>query len=132
MKIQKKEEEHLRYTTLKDRKSNLIPNLLAFFGLCRGIYRQKRVLEDETRPRVDDRRVAPSYGRENVAIAAFPRPSQGLKSLVFGERFPSLLRPSWYTWFRVYSSGFSSDVRKGLGSMHLLEVLLLGLQEIRI
>ena len=97
---------------------------------CRGIYRHRNPLEDETRPRVENRRVPPYYCRGNAGIAAFSQQYQGLRSLVFGEWFPSLLGPSWYIQFRVFSPGYSSDVRKGLGSMHLLDVPLLGLQEI--
>jgi len=70
MKIQKKEEEHLHYTTLKDRKPSLIPNLLVFRAST-GLYIDIGLLEDETGPRIEDRRVAPPYG----CRVAFSRPN---------------------------------------------------------
>ena len=97
-----------------------------------SIYRQREVPEDETRPRVEHQRVAPPDCHENVAIAAFLWQYQGLSSLVLVRRCTVLRGPSRYAPIRVYSSGSSSDVRKGLGSMYLLEISLLDLQEIRI
>jgi len=125
-------EEHLHYTALKDRKPSLNPKTACVPTSTELFIGEKGLLEDETEPRVEDLRVAPPYCRGNAAIAAFSRLYQGLGSLVFGEWFLSLLGPSWYTPFRVFSSVYSSDVRKGLGSMYLLEDPLLGLQELRI
>ena len=79
-----------------------------------------------------NRRVARLYGRKNAAIAAFLWPNQGLRSLILASVFPSLQGPSWYTWIQVFSSEYSSDVRKGLGSMYFLEAPLLGIQEMQI
>ena len=67
-----------------------------------------------------------------MAIAAFSRQYQGPRSLVFASGSPLVLAASWYISFLVISPEYSSDVRKGLVSMHLLEAPLLGLQEILI
>ena len=96
----------------------------------RGIYRRRNPLEDETGPRVENRRVAPLHFRENATIAAFPRQYQGLRSLVFVSGSPLVLAASWYIPFLVISPEYSSDVRKSLGSSYLLDDPLLGLHEI--
>jgi len=57
---------YLHYT--KDRKPSLKIKNCIISGLCRGLYRRRRVLEDETVPRVEDRRVAPPNYHENAAI----------------------------------------------------------------
>ena len=82
--------------------------------------------------RVEDRRVASPHCHENMAIAAFSWQYQGPRSLVLVRGFATLWGPSRYAQIRVFSSIYSSDVRKGLGSMHLLEAPLLDLQEIQI
>ena len=82
---------------------------------------QMGLLEDETRSRVEDRRVAPPPCRGNAASATFPRQHQGPRSLVLVRGCAALRGPSRYTPNRVFSSLYSSDVRKGLGSMYLLE-----------
>ena len=74
----------------------------------------------------------PPKGRENAAIAAFLQQYQGPKSPILVRGFVALQGPSRYAQIRVFSSGYSSDVRKGLGSMYLLKAPLLGLQEMRI
>ena len=89
-----KEEEHLHYPILKDRKPSLNLKTACVSGLCRALYRQKDVLEYETRPRVKDRHVAPPYCRENAAFAAFLWQNQGLRSLILvsdSRRFQDLL-----------------------------------------
>ena len=114
-------------------------------ALCRAIYRHRKPPEDETGPRVEidawlhsiafpveNRRVAPLYCRGNAAVAAFPRQYQGLRSLVFVSGSPLVLAASWYVPFLVFSSEYSSDVRKSLDSMYLLDDPLLGLQVMRI
>jgi len=65
-------------------------------------------------------------------IAADPRQNQGIISLVLARIFPLLQGPSWYIPILVFSPEYSSDVRKDLDSLHLLEVPLLGLQELQI
>ena len=85
-------------------------------------------MEDETGPRVENRRVAPPYCRGSTAIATDLRQYQGQKSLVLVQGCVSFLGLSWYIWFQVYSAESLSNMRKSLDSMHLLEVLLLGLQ----
>ena len=64
-------------------------------------------------------------------IVADPRQYQGLMSLVLVRGCVTLRGPSWYIWFLVISSEYSSDVSKGLCLMHLLDVPWLGLQEIQ-
>ena len=76
--------------------------------------------------------MAPPQGRGFAAIAADPRQNQGQKSLVLVRESVALRGPSWYIQFLVISPEYSSDVSKGLGSMHLLDVPLLGLQVMRI
>ena len=114
----------LHYT--KDRKPSLKSKTACVQGKPYSIYRQRGLLEDETGPRVEDRRVAPPFCRGNAVIAAFPRQYQGQKSLVLPSASPSLLGLSWYILFLVFLAGYSSDMRKGLNSMHLLEIPLLG------
>ena len=115
----------LHYT--KDRTpSPKIKNCFVL-DLYRGFYRHKGVLEDETSPRIENRHVGPPNCRGISAFAAFSRQNQGVKSLVLARNVSWLRGPSCYIRFWVYSSGSSSDVRKGLGSMHLLDVPLLGL-----
>ena len=97
-------------------------------GHFRGIYRPQMLPEDETGPRVKNRRVAPLPCRRNAAIAAFPRQYQGPRSLGLVCGFASLWRPSRYTQNQLFPSRFASNTRKGLGSMHHLETPLLGLQ----
>ena len=63
---------------------------------------------------------------------AFPRQYQGPRSLILVRGFVSIRGPSRYAQIRLISSRFASDTRKGLGSMHLLQTPLLGLQEMRI
>ena len=65
-------------------------------------------------------------------IAAKTRQYQGHKSLVLASASPSLIELSWYILFLVFLAGYSSDMSKGLDSMHLLEVPLLSLQVMRI
>jgi len=88
--------------------------------------------EDETGPRVENRRVAPLTSRGSAAIAADPRPNQGENSLVLVRGSVGLLGASWYIPFRVIPSADLSDMRKRLGSMYLLDNPLLGLQVMRI
>ena len=88
--------------------------------------------KDETGPRVKNRRVAPLTGRRFAARAADPRPNQGENSLVLVQGSVELLGASWYTPFLVISFPNSSDMRKRLGSMYLLDNPLLGLQVMRI
>jgi len=88
--------------------------------------------EDETGPCVENRRVAPPNCRGNAAIAVDLRQYQGLRSLDFGRRSPSLRDCSWYIPFLVISPEYSSDVRKSLGSTYLLDDPLLGLQVMQI
>ena len=66
-----KEEEHLYYPTLKDRRPSLNPKTACVLDLCRALYRQIRILEDETRPRVEDRRVAPQIATETRHLLCF-------------------------------------------------------------
>ena len=87
--------------------------------------------EDETGPRVKNRRVAPLMGRGSVALAADPRQNQGDNSLVLVPGTVRLRGASWSILFLVISSAYSSDVRKRLGSMNLLDNPLLGLQVMR-
>ena len=87
----------------------------------RGIYRHMRVLEDETGPRVEDRRVAPPDCRGSAAITADPRQYQGQKSLVLVRESMTFRGASWYIPILVISPDYSSDVSKGLGSTYLLE-----------
>ena len=87
--------------------------------------------EDETGPRVENRRVAPLPCRGNAAIAAFPRQYQGARSLVFVRLFLWLRELSGYIPFLVFAPEYSSDMRRSLGSMYLLENPLLGLQVMR-
>ena len=101
-------------------------------GLCRGFYRHKGLLEDETGPRVENQLMAPPNCHETAAIAVDPRQYQGQKSLVLVRGPAALLGSSWYIPILVFLPEYSSNMRKGLDSMHLLEIPLLGLQEIRI
>ena len=87
--------------------------------------------EDETGPRVENRRVALYYCRGSASIAADPRQYQGLTSLVFVRLFLWLGELSGYIPFLVFAPEYSSDKRRSLGSMHLLENPLLGLQVMR-
>ena len=89
-------------------------------------------MDNETGPRVENRRVAPPMGRGYAAFAADPRPNQGDISLVLVRGSVLTLEASWYILFRVISSGYSSDVRKSLDSTYLLDDPLLGLQVMRI
>ena len=93
------------------------------------IYRQKEVPENETMPRVENRCVGSLNCCRNASIAAFSRQYQGPRSLILVRGFAALREPSRYAQIRVFSSIYSSDVRKGQDSMYLLEDLLLGLQE---
>ena len=77
-------------------------------ALCRGIYRHRNSLEDETGPRVENRRVDHQW-------AADPRPYQGQTSLVLVRGFIWLLGVSWYIPILVFLPEYSSDVSKGLG-----------------
>jgi len=61
-----------RKPSLKSKTSPKIKNCLVL-DLYRGIYRQMYLLEDETGPRVENRRVAPPNCRGNTAIVADPR-----------------------------------------------------------
>ena len=98
---------------------------------CRGIYKHRKPPEDETGPRVENRRVAPHNCRRNAEIAAFPRQYQGLRSLVFVSGSLLVLAASWYIPFLVVLPEYSSDMRKSLGSTYLLDNPLLGLQVMR-
>ena len=98
---------------------------------CRDIYGPRRLPEDETGPRVENRRVAPLYFRENAAIAAFPRQYHGEKSLDFVSLFLCLRGLSGYIPFLIISSEYSSDMCRRLGSMNLLDNPWLGLQVMR-
>ena len=60
------------------------------------------------------------------------RPNQGVSSLVLVRGCVVALGASWYIPILVISPEYSSNVRKSLGSMYLLEDPLLGLQELRI
>ena len=84
--------------------------------------------EDETGPRVENRRVAPLLCRENAAIDAFSRQCQGGRSLDFVRGSLWLRECSGYILFLVISPEYSSDMRRSLGSMNLLDNPLLGLQ----
>ena len=101
---------------------------LASAGLFIG---QKNSPEDETGPRVENRRVAPPMGRGSTAIAADPRPNQGVISLVLVRRCVVSLGASWFILFLATLPEYSSDMRKSLGSTYLLENPLLGLQVMR-
>ena len=100
-------------------------------ALCRSIYRQKKAPEDETGPRVENRRVSPQKCRGISGIAAFLRQNQGVKSLILARNISRLRGPSWYIPFLVIWSADPSDVRKRLDSMYLLDNPLLGLQVMR-
>ena len=88
--------------------------------------------EDETGPRVENRRVAPLTNHGSAAFAADPRQNQGGNSLVLVRGSVGLRDASWYIPSRVISSADPSDVRKRLGSLYLLDNPLLGLQVMRI
>jgi len=91
MKIQKKRKEKKRRTpTLKEKKPNLFLNLLAFRVSAGLFIRHKDLLEDETRPRVENRRVAHQYCHENAEITVILWQNQGLRSLVLASNFASL------------------------------------------
>ena len=75
--------------------------------------------------------MVPPLGRGSAAIAADPRPNQGVNSLVLVRGSVWLLGCSWYIPIPVISPEYSSDVRKTLGSSYLLDDPLLGLHEIR-
>ena len=90
------------------------------------------LLEDETGPRVENRRVAPLNCRRNAAVAADPRQYQGITSLVLARIFLWLPGSSWYIPFLVISPELSSDVRRSLDSTYLLDDPLLGLQVMQI
>ena len=127
---------YLHYTKtqkllLKSKTSPKIKNCFVL-DLYRGIYRHMSLLEDETGPRVENRRVAPPLSRGSAAITADPRPNQGVISLVLVRGCVVALGASWYILFLVISPEYSSDVSKGLGSTYLLENSLLGLQLMRI
>ena len=107
----------------KDRKPSLKLKTSLVLGLYRGFYRHTGVLEDETGPCVEDRRVVPPNCRGFTAIVADPRQNQGVNSLVLARILPLLRGPSWYIPIMVFSPEYSSDVRKGLGSMHLLDAV---------
>ena len=122
------------YTNLKHRKNQkllLKTKTACALGLCRSIYRRKTLPEDETGPRVENRRVAPYYCRGSARIAADTRQSQGLRSLVFVILFLWLRGASRYIQFLVISSAYSSDMRRSLRSMNLLDNPWLGLQVMR-
>ena len=101
-------------------------------GHCRAIYRLQKALEDETGPRVENRRVAPLECRGSARLAADPRQSQGDGSLDFVRASLWLRECSGYIRFQVILSADSSDMRRRLGSMYLLDNPLLGLQVMRI
>jgi len=65
-------------------------------------------------------------------IAADSRQYQGVSSLVLVRGRATLRGPSWCIQFLVYSAESSSNMRKSLDSMHLLEISMLGLQVMRI
>ena len=67
-------------------------------SLYRGFYRQRRVLENETRQLVEDRRVAPPNCRGNVAIAAFLRQYLGPRSLVLPQKRNNSRVPAAIWW----------------------------------
>ena len=102
-KRKKKKKEHLHYTTVKNRKLSLLADLLASL-VSKGLYIGKRGFY-EMRPRVENRRVARQDGRENVAMAAFLQPYQGLRSLVLASGFR-------YSQIWLLISRFSSDTRQ--------------------
>jgi len=106
--------------------------MLAFRDSAGLFYRRKKTLEGETRPRVENQRVGPPHCHGNAAIAMFLWQFQGPRSLVLVRKLVALRGPSTYAQICLISSRFASDTHKGLGSIHLLETPLLGLQEIQI
>ena len=95
MKIKKKEEEHLHYTTLKDRNPNYYSRNsrlrsinAVFIGIGR-IWKTRRSYISK----ID------VWAHKN---AAFSPQNQGLRSLVLASVFPSLRRPSWYIRFQYF------------------------------
>jgi len=81
-------------------------------------------------PRVKNRRVAPLECRGSARIAADQRQFQRVGSLDFVRRSLWLRECSGYIQFLVIVPEYSSDKRRSLGSMHVLENPLLGLQVI--
>ena len=69
---------HYPKTKKKNQKLLLKTKTACVLAKYRGIYRHRKSLEDETRSRVENRRVAP---------LKFPRQYQGLRSLVFVRIF---------------------------------------------
>ena len=87
-----------------------LPESSFAYKYCR-VWPEMKDLKDETRPRVENRRVGPPLCRENGAIAVFLRQYQGLRSLVLVRWFAALRGPSRYAQIRVFASKYSSDVQ---------------------
>ena len=111
---------YLYYTKTWKKNQKLLLKMKTARALVkyRGLYRHRNILDDETGPRVENRRVAP--------------PNQGDISLVLVRGSVLTLEASWYILCRVISSEYSSDVCKSLDSTYLLNDPLLGLQVMRI
>ena len=130
IQIQKKrKEEHLHYPTLKHRNPSL-KSKTASFWTSTGVFIGIR--EFQKRRRSHASKINAWAHQLAVESQHFLRQNQGLRSLVLVRGCAMLRGPSWYIRFRVYSSESSSNMRKSLNSMHLLEVPLLVLQVMRI
>ena len=83
--IKEKKKKSLK---LIQRRETLILIIQPHSGSLQGyIYRQKKILEDKTRPHVKNRRMASLMGRGSARILANLRQNQGLRSLVLVHYF---------------------------------------------